>query len=239
MSEPHQSLSEQLKQAEIDKLKAEKNKLEFDLKFWTWKNFWTILSSAIVGAGVIGFYWFYIGESILKKDNIISSLDNAHQLVQIDTAKQRLERKSIQVKRDSIKYNRLLETNSKITLANVKLNVELNSTKEQIEKAKIVLTRLQTDEQSLLGERQKLQPLVDSLQNIASIEQRKLYTNDVQITFRIKYSKDNTEHPYFDEVRFLVTAQFTKLKYKNFILSVFIWMLRNLHFSRVINARLQ
>ena len=188
MSSSNKTLTEQVKEAERDKLIAEKRKIEIEIaqsKLFSKKNLISIFSSAFIGITIAWFYYEKIEKYVFDTNSIITAHDNALKTAALDSGIKQLNNEKKIVREDSIKYINLLSAlqasqseKNALAVTNSKLSVESGKIKLDIRVAKDSLKQLR-------HQKNKLIPIVDSLQNesyINSTENNKLY-----VVFHFKY----------------------------------------------------
>jgi|GEM_PF-3135663 len=137
MSSSKPTLADQVKEAERDKLFAEKEKLEHDLqqskKFFTKNTFWTI----VVSVAVFGFYYDFAAKPVIERDTILGSLENAKTKLELD-------KKSALVDKEAASNNILRESLNQEHLKALKTADTLNLARIEINHAKNAITKFTT-----------------------------------------------------------------------------------------------
>lgn len=204
MSDPHKTLTDQVKEAEIAKLKVEKEKLDYELaqlKIPHKTNYKELL--ILIGAlGSLLFLYIEYGfKPVLQVETRNAELNNAitgRKLFKLeghlDTVSNYLLAKSIELdkrKREIDTLSKINDVEKENNLVLSQQNNKLNSEKEKVQNQIFILNN---SVQNLKNEKQKLQPLVDSLQNIADIEEYKQWHNVALVVLRYQY-KDEAHTP--------------------------------------------
>jgi len=183
MSSSNKTLTEQVKEAERDKLIAEKKKIEIEIaqsKLLSKKNIITILTSAFIGITIAWFYYEKIEKFVFDTNSIMTAHDNALKTAALDSGIRQLGKEKKIVKEDSIKYVKLLNDLEASQSEKKNLNIANNSLTAELQKTNYKI-KLSNDSLRLLRDKKnRLQPIVDSLQNES-------YINSVDSKFYVYF----------------------------------------------------
>lgn len=172
MSSSKPTLAEQVKEAERDKLFAEKEKLEYDLqqskKFFTKNTFWTI----VVTVAVFGFYYDFAAKPIIERDTILGSLENAKTKLELDKKSEIIAKEAANnnILRGSLiqEHLKAIKTADTLNLARIEINNARNAITKfttilKSNPTKVDLIKAQSKVTTALNEVSKYKIRIDSL----------------------------------------------------------------------------